>query len=51
MLLDWRLALIAFAVLPLIALITQWFRVNVRQTYRDVRLWIARINAFLQENI
>ncbi len=49
--LDWRLALIAFSVLPLIALITQWFRVNVRQTYREVRKWIARINAFLQENI
>jgi ATP-binding cassette subfamily B protein len=49
--LDWRLALVAFSVLPLIALITQWFRVNVRQTYRDVRKWIARINAFLQENI
>src|SRR6185503_10097423 len=31
---DWRLALVAFSVLPLIALITQWFRVNVRETYR-----------------
>jgi ATP-binding cassette subfamily B protein len=49
--LDWRLALVAFSVLPLIVLITQWFRVHVRQTYRDVRTWIARINAFLQENI
>jgi ATP-binding cassette subfamily B multidrug efflux pump len=49
--LDWRLALVAFSVLPVIALITQWFRVHVRQTYRDVRTWIARINAFLQENI
>ena len=49
--LDWRLALVAFAVLPLIVLITQWFRANVRQSYRNVRLWIARINAFLQERI
>ena len=48
---DWRLALVAFSVLPLIALITQWFRVNVRQSYRNVRTWIARINAFLQERI
>jgi ATP-binding cassette subfamily B protein len=48
---DWRLALVAFSVLPLIALITQWFRVNVRETYRDVRLWVARINAYLQERI
>jgi ATP-binding cassette, subfamily B, multidrug efflux pump len=48
---DWRLAAVAFSVLPLIALITQWFRVNVRESYRTVRLWIARINAFLHERI
>ncbi len=48
---NWRLALVAFAVLPLIALVTQWFRKNVRQSYRTVRGLIARINAFLQENI
>ena len=47
----WRLALVAFSVLPLIALITQWFRVNVRETYRAVRMWIARINAYLQERL
>jgi ATP-binding cassette subfamily B multidrug efflux pump len=51
LLLDWRLALIAFAVLPLIAIVTHWFRVHVRETYRDVRILIARINAFLQEHI
>jgi ATP-binding cassette, subfamily B, multidrug efflux pump len=48
---NWRLALVAFAVLPLIVLVTQWFRRNVRESYRVVRGWIARINAFLQENI
>ena len=48
---NWRLALVAFSVLPLIALVTQWFRRNVRDSYRQVRGWIARINAFLQENI
>jgi ATP-binding cassette, subfamily B, multidrug efflux pump len=48
---DWRLALVAFAVLPFIVLVTQWFRRNVRLSYRRVRLWIARINAFLQEHI
>jgi len=48
---DWRLALVAFAVLPIIVLITQWFRRNVRDSYRTVRTWIAKINAFLQENI
>ncbi|MQA30236.1 MAG: ATP-binding cassette domain-containing protein, partial [Luteitalea sp.] len=48
---NWRLALVAFAVLPLIAIVTQWFRRNVRESYRTVRGLIARINAFLQENI
>ena len=48
---DWRLAIAAFSVLPLIALITHWFRVNARESYRTVRTWIARINAFLQERI
>jgi ATP-binding cassette subfamily B multidrug efflux pump len=48
---DWRLALVAFSVLPLIFLVTQWFRRNVRESYRTVRLWIARINAYLQEHI
>jgi len=48
---DWRLALVAFSVLPLIAIVTQWFRRNVRETYRTVRVWIARINAYLQEHL
>jgi ATP-binding cassette subfamily B multidrug efflux pump len=48
---DWRLALITFSVLPLIVVVTQWFRRNVRESYRVVRAWVARINAFLQEHI
>ena len=48
---DWRLAVVALSVLPLIAAVTQWFRGNARQSYREVRGWIARINAFLQENV
>ena len=48
---DWRLALVTFAVLPAIAWVTHWFRMHARESYRRVRLQIARINAFLQENI
>src|SRR5882672_9754692 len=48
---NWRLALVTFSVLPIILVITQWFRRNVRDSYRTVRGLIARINAFLQENI
>jgi len=46
---DWRLALVAFSVLPIIVFVTQWFRKNVRESYRQVRTWIARINAFRSE--
>jgi ATP-binding cassette subfamily B protein len=38
-------------VLPLIFLVTQWFRRHVRESYRTVRRLIARINAYLQEHI
>ena len=48
---DWRLALVTFSVLPLIVVVTHWFRTHARESYRRVRGWIARINATLQENI
>ncbi len=48
---NWRLALVAFTVLPLIAVATWWFRKNVRESYRQVRGLVARLNAFLQEHI
>jgi ATP-binding cassette subfamily B protein len=48
---DARLALVAMSVLPLIWLLTQWFRTHVRESYRTVRTWIARINAYLNERI
>jgi ATP-binding cassette, subfamily B, multidrug efflux pump len=49
--LDWRLALLTFAVLPLIILVTGLFRKAVRESYRSIRLAIARINAYLQEHL
>jgi len=48
---DWRLALVAFSIVPLLALLTGWFRGGVRQAFRDVRVKIAAINAFLQEHV
>ena len=51
LLMDWRLALVSFTVLPLLVLVTHWFRTNVRALYREVRIWIARINSMLQEHI
>ncbi|UCG75580.1 MAG: ATP-binding cassette domain-containing protein [Gemmatimonadota bacterium] len=49
--LDWRLALVTFAVLPVVFLSAWLFRSKVRAAYRDIRLRLARINAFLQERI
>ncbi len=49
--LDWRLALVSFSILPLLMLLTAWFKARVRDRFRDVRVKIARINAFLQEHI
>lgn len=51
LLLNWRLALVTFAVLPLFFLLTDWFRRGARQSFRDVRGWVARLNAFLQEHL
>src|SRR5437762_9812199 len=48
---KWWLALITFAVLPLIFWATMIFRKKVRDSYRRIRLAIARINAHLQEHI
>ena len=48
---NWRLALVSFAILPLLAALTTWFRLGARASFRAVRVRIARINAFLQEHI
>jgi ATP-binding cassette subfamily B protein len=49
--LDWRLALTAFSVIPALFLVTNWFRRGSRRSFREVRRWVARINAFLQEHL
>jgi ATP-binding cassette, subfamily B, multidrug efflux pump len=48
---NWRLALITFAVLPVIGFATKIFRDKVRDSYRRIRVAIARINAYLQEHV
>jgi ATP-binding cassette subfamily B protein len=49
--LNWRLALVTFSIIPALLGLTLWFKVRARQSYREVRVKIARINAFLQEHI
>ena len=48
---DYKLALLTFSVLPIIVLVTAAFRKAVRESYRRIRVAIARINAYLQEHI
>jgi ATP-binding cassette subfamily B protein len=48
---NWKLALIAFAVLPFIVVATKMFRDKVRDSYRRIRTAIARINSYLQEHV
>ncbi|MBK7716759.1 MAG: ABC transporter ATP-binding protein [Gemmatimonadetes bacterium] len=48
---DWRLALVAFAVMPVMYLSAVTFRRHVRSSFRDIRTRVARLNAFLQEHL
>jgi len=48
---SWRLALITFAVLPIIFYATTLFRKAVRESYRRIRIAIAKINSYLQEHV
>lgn len=49
--LQWELALVSFSILPLLLVLTFWFKLRARQSFREVRVHIARINAFIQEHI
>jgi ATP-binding cassette subfamily B protein len=49
--LNWRLALVTFTVLPLVAACTFLFRGLIRKAYDDIRVRLARINAFTQEHV
>jgi ATP-binding cassette subfamily B multidrug efflux pump len=51
LIMDWRLALASFAVIPFVILVSGLFRKGVRNTYRDIRVRLARINSFLQERL
>jgi ATP-binding cassette subfamily B multidrug efflux pump len=48
---NWRLALVALAVLPLMFFLTRFWSVRVRDTYRQTRQRISLINGYLNESI
>ncbi len=49
--LSWQMTLIALSVIIPLVYATMVFRKKVRSAYRDVRIFLARMNAFLQEHI
>lgn len=49
--LNWKLALVAFTIMPLLLGVTSWIRAGMRDAYRAMRLRLARLNANLQENL
>jgi ATP-binding cassette subfamily B multidrug efflux pump len=48
---NWKLALVTFALVPVLVLAAAYFRVRARDSYRVVRTRLARMNAFLQESL
>jgi len=48
---NWRLALLVFAILPVVVLVTTAMRRQMRESYRAIRTRIGRINGFLQEMV
>lgn len=48
---NWQLALIAFLILPPLLILIRWFRRGTRRAFREIRVCIAGINAFLQERL
>jgi len=48
---NWQLALVSFSVLPLVFFAAFLFQAKIRRAYRDIRVRIARMNAFLHERL
>jgi ATP-binding cassette subfamily B protein len=48
---NWQLALVTFIVMPPLLWITSYFRIAMRDNFRAIRVRLARINAYIAENI
>lgn len=49
--LNWRLALVTFAVIPVMLVLTNYWRLRVREVYRATRQRLSLINGYLNESI
>ncbi len=48
---SWKLTLMVMCVFPFLLIATAIFRKKARESYRDIRLLVARMNAFLNERV
>ena len=48
---NWRLALVALSVLPILVYATKIFQVAIKATFQDVRNEVANLNGFVQERV
>jgi subfamily B ATP-binding cassette protein MsbA len=48
---DWRLSLIVFSILPIILYATRLFQKSMKKAFEEVRLQVANLNSFVQERI
>src|SRR4029450_12933900 len=48
---NWKLALVTFSVIPFFFMVTNWFRRGSRRSFREVRRLVAQLNTFMQENL
>lgn len=49
--LNWKLALVTFAVMPALFLVSRWFQIALRGAYREIRSRVSVLNAYIQERI
>jgi ATP-binding cassette subfamily B protein len=48
---SWKLALVTFVIMPVLAIVMRWFAIVMRNSFRKQRLHVARMNAFTAEHI
>ncbi|CAL2093945.1 ATP-binding cassette, subfamily B, multidrug efflux pump [Tenacibaculum sp. 190524A02b] len=48
---NWKLALIALAMLPILIYATKLFQIAIKATFQDVRNQVANLNGFVQERV
>lgn len=48
---DWHLSIISLSTIPVLIIATRVFQKRIKETFKDVRTQVARLNTFVQEHI